>query len=593
MTRMKMQWWTLGAGLAVSLTATAADSDWPLPGLDYANTRYSPLQQVHRANVGQLAPAWEAHTGKIGPFEATPIVVDGVMYLTTPYNDVLALDAASGREVWRYRHQLRQTEVCCGPANRGAAVAHGKVYMATIDNRLIALDQKTGRVAWDIDITNPDTSARELLAPLIGDATFAQATVTGGTGYSANMAPQVFEDKVFVGITGVGYGLHLEVKDHGETALSVVGVSGGQHGLRGLLTAYDAETGKELWRWHSVEDEHWVGEFRETTADGVPLHRDLVRERATAEQWRQSWKIGGGSIWTTPALDPERRLLYVGTGNPAPQMDDLTRPGDNLHTCSLVAIRIDSGQLAWSYQLVPHDRWGYDAASPPILLDVPYRGERRAAVAQASKTGWVYFLDRATGELLYKSEPFVPQSNLFRPPTAAGVRIAPAILGGATWSPLAIDPGAHRFYVEGIHHPAVYYTKPLTPKPGQPWQSYTATELVEDESWGVLAAIDSDSGRIAWQQRQPQPMVGGVLATAGGLLFAGEGNGNFNAYDAGNGRVLWTHKAAAGVNAPPITYSINGRQYIAVAAGGNSIFNYKTGDQILVFALPQNRGNSE
>jgi PQQ-dependent dehydrogenase (methanol/ethanol family) len=400
------------------------------------------------------------------------------------------------------------------------------------------------------------------------------------------MAPQVFDGKVYVGITGTGYGLHLDLKDQGDAALSVVGFSGGEHGLRGFLAAYDAESGKEIWRWHTVQDENWVGSWRATTPDGVPLNRDLDGERARHERWRGAWRLGGGSIWTTPAIDTVSRTLYFGTGNPAPQMDDLTRPGDNLHTSSIIALDADTGRLRWGYQLVPHDRWGYDAASPPLLIEVEHGGRKVPAVAAAGKTGWVYVLDRRTGELLLRSEPFVPQRNLFSPPNEQGVEIAPAILGGAQWSPAAWDPQANTYFIEGVHHPATYFTKPLEPKPGQPWTSYTYMELSKTERGGTLTAIDAATGRIRWQRSAAQPLVGGLLVTAGGVVFAGEGSGAFRAYDARSGQSLWSYMAEAGVNAPPVTYAVNGRQYVAVAAGGNSLFNFKTGDQLLVFALP-------
>jgi glucose dehydrogenase len=573
--------------MLLAAAASAGEGDWPLHGYDYGNARFSPLAQVTRENVATLQPVWKINTGRKGSFQTTPIVVDGVMYITTPFNDVLALNAATGAQIWRYQHTLRTEEFCCGPANRGAGVANGKVYMATIDNRLIALEAATGAVAWDIEITNTDPGVREAVAPLLGEALFKDAKVTGGTGYSANMAPQVFDGKVFVGITGTGYGLHLDLKDKGDAAMSVVGFSGGDNGLRGFLAAYDASTGRELWRWHTVQDAQWVGEWRATTPDGVALNRDLDGEKAAAEKWRDAWRLGGGSIWTTPAIDPETRTLYIGTGNPAPQMDDQTRPGDNLYTSSVVALNADTGELKWAYQLVPHDRWGYDAASPPVLVTVQRDGAAIPAVAAAGKTGWVYVLDRRTGELLYKSEPFVPQRNLFARPTAEGVEITPAILGGGQWSPAAYDSGTDTYFIEGVHHPATYYTKPLTPAPGMPWTSYTYMELSKTERGGTLTAVDVATGRIRWQHQSPDPMLGGLVVTAGGVVFAGEGDGRFSAFDAGSGERLWSHKAEAGVNAPPIVYAVDGRQYIAVAAGGNTLFNFKTGDEFLVFALPE------
>lgn len=576
---------TFLAGLMVP-AVHAGEGDWPLHGHDYGNTRFSPLRQVTRENVGKLQLAWTINTGRKASFQTTPIVVDGVMYITTPYNDVLALNAATGEQVWRYNHVLRTEEFCCGPANRGAGVAGGRLYMATIDNRLLALDTATGAVAWDVEITNTDPGVREAVAPLLGEALFKDATVTGGTGYSANMAPQVFDGKVYVGITGTGYGLHLDLKDKGDAALSVVGFSGGDNGLRGFLAAYDAATGRELWRWHTVQDERWVGEWRARTPDGVALNRDLDVEKAAAAKWRDAWRLGGGSIWTTPAIDTGTRTLYIGTGNPAPQMDDQTRPGDNLYTSSVVALDADTGKLKWGYQLVPHDRWGYDAASPPVLITVQRDGTTIPAVAAAGKTGWVYVLDRRSGELIYRSEPFVPQRNLFARPTAEGVEIAPAILGGGQWSPAAYDSATHTYFIEGVHHPATYYTKPLTPTPGMPWTSYTYMELSKSERGGTLTAIDAANGRIRWQQQTPEPLLGGLAVTAGGLVFAGEGDGRFSAFDADGGARLWSYQAEAGVNAPPVVYEVGGRQYVAVAAGGNSLFNFKTGDGLLVFALP-------
>ncbi len=563
-------------------------SDWVLYGYNYENHRFSPLTQINRSNVAHLTLAWKFETGKLGSFQATPVVVNGVMYVTTPWNDVLALDAVSGNQIWRYRHHLTTRRTCCGPANRGAAVANGKVYTVTIDARFIALDQATGKVIWDVPITDPEAGNREILAPLLGEKQFREATVVGGTGYSANMAPQVYGGKVFVGITGAGYGLHLDTTSEGESALSVVGLSGGGHGLRGFLVAYDENTGKELWRWYSVPDASWVGSWKTLTPDGVAMDRDIASEKAAWRKYRDTWRLGGGSIWTTPAIDPETGLLFVGTGNPAPQMDDSTRPGDNLHTVSLVALDVATGKKVWAYQQVPHDRWGYDVASPPVLLEARVDGKLVQAVAQAGKTGWVYVHERSSGRLLFKSKPFVPQRNLFKRPTKQGVEIAPGIFGGASWSPMAFDPNNRSLFVAAIHHPTVYYSKTLRPTPERPWQSYTYSKPVSEERWGTITAINSDSGSIRWQRRTRLPMVGGMLATAGNLVFTGEGDGEFLALDAENGNSLWKFQAAYGVNAPPVTYAAGGKQYVAVVAGGNKLFRFKTGDQILVFSLPGN-----
>lgn len=566
--------------------AAWANTEWPMYGRDHANQRFSPLDQINRTNVDRLEAAWRFDTGRIGSFQATPIVVDGLMYVSTPFNDVVALDAGSGELRWRYSHTLRKTKTCCGPANRGVAVGQGRVYMVTVDARFIALDQASGKLVWDHPITDPDAGAREVFPPLSGERALKDAAVVGGTGYSANMAPQVLGDKVFVGVTGAGYGLHLDVDDRGESVLSVVGLSGGDHGLRGFLIAYDASSGEEAWRWYSVADAGWTGQWRATTPDGVALNRDLEKEKSDAERYRETWRLGGGSIWTTPAIDEERGLLFVGTGNPAPQMDDSTRPGDNLHTVSLVALDVATGKLVWSYQQVPHDRWGYDVASPPVLFEAQHAGRRVPAVAQASKTGWVFVHDRRSGELLFRSQPFVPQHNLFKRPTADGVRISPGIFGGASWSPIAFDPRLRAFYVAAVHHPTVYYTRPLKPTEAMPWTSYTFTKPVAERS-GTLSAVASDNGQILWQHETELPLVGGVLATAGGLVFTGTGKGALQAFDADTGNRLWTYSTEFGVNAPPVSYAVNGHQYIAVAAGGNKLFRFPTGDTIMAFRLPQ------
>jgi len=566
--------------------AEQPSGDWPFYGHDHTNRRFSPLNQINAANVGRLQLAWRVATGKPGSFQATPIVTGGVMYITTPFNHVLALDPATGQQRWRYEHRLPETKPCCGPANRGAAVAYGNVYTVTLDAQLIALDQSTGTLRWSRPLTDSAADVGEAKKALVDERIFAQASVSGATGYSANMAPQVWADTVFAGITGAGYGLHLDVESESGSVLSVVGLSGGGHGARGFLAAFDAHTGAEKWRWYTVPGPSWTGEWRTQTADGVPLNRDISQEKKRAAEYAETWRMGGGSIWTTPAVDRELGLIYVGTGNPAPQMDDSTRPGDNLHTVSLVAIDAATGKTVWAYQQVPHDRWGYDVASPPVLFEARHAGMPVPAVAQASKTGWVYVHDRRNGRLLLKTEPFVPQRNLFTPPRAEGVTISPGIFGGASWSPMALDPRQRTAYVAGIHHPVEYVVKSLVTRPGRPWHSFTYTRPLDQRS-GTITALDLDTGRIRWQRRTELPMVGGLLATAGGVIFAGEGDGRFAALDAQTGESLWSYQSDYGVNAPPITYAVGGRQYVSVAAGGNSLFRFKTGDHILTFALPR------
>jgi PQQ-dependent dehydrogenase (methanol/ethanol family) len=399
------------------------------------------------------------------------------------------------------------------------------------------------------------------------------------------MAPIVYKGKVVIGITGVGFGLHLDSDRPGAPVGAVVGIAG-QSQRAGFYAAFDAADGRKLWQFDSTI-EGWEGQFRTTTPDGEKLERDIAREKASLAQHKDAWKRGGGSAWTTPAVDPQLGMIYLGIGNPSPQMDDLTRPGDNLYTVSLVALDIETGKLKWHYQEVPHDMWGYDVASPPVLFEAEVQGRRVAAVGQAGKTGWFYVLDRKTGQFLYKSEPFVPQNNMFRRPTAEGVEIYPGAAGGASWSPVSYDARTGLVYVAAMHMPMRYTVREIPASADKPAVRYTALEPVKGEQWGTLSAIDTrNKGKIHWQLRSTQPLVGGVLATAGNLLFVGEGNGNFNAFDSRSGALLWQYNCGAGVNAPPIAFRLNGKQYVAVAAGGSQLFGYKQGDTVLVFGLP-------
>jgi glucose dehydrogenase len=565
------------SGHSVGLRAQVA-GDWALHGHDLGGQRYATLTEIDTATVRRLVPKWTFHSGVPATFQATPIVVDGVMYVSLPFSGVAAVDAASGRERWRYVNQARAEKLCCGPANRGVAVSGGRVYIGTVDGRLVALDAASGAVAWDVTVADyrGTTEATSQLKP---DDPLSRVGATGSTGVGISAAPLVYDGKVFVGIAGVGYGLHP------DQGLAVVGVSG-QYGRPGLMAAFDAATGRRIWQF-DVTRAGWEGRFRETTPDGVPLNRDLRAERTAKQRHAGAWRYGGGSIYATPAVDPARHLLIFGTGNPSPQMADVSRPGDNLYTSSLVALDLRTGKLVWHYQEVPHDRWGYDVASPPVLLDLSLRGQRVAAVAQAGKTGWVYVLDRRTGDLLFKSEPFVPQRNLFTPPQPGeGVVIAPGIAGGANWSPSAYDPVRQLFFVGALHLPTRYIAHEARRPDGTALQ-YASTQNTE-EAWGTLTALDlAAGGRIRWQVKTDEPLVGGVLATAGGLVFSGVGKGRFGAFDAASGRELWSYHCDAGVNAPPVTYMAGGRQYVAVAAGGNALFGFTQGDAVVAFGLPE------
>lgn len=568
------------------LLAAARDSaNWLSYGRDYSNQRHSPLTQINRDTVRRLVPRWIYQTGVPASFQATPLIVDGVMYLSMPFNHVAAIDAASGREIWRYEHVRKSAKMCCGPASRGVAVAYGKVFVGTVDARLIALDAATGKPVWDVPLANDD-GPTEAIDQLASDDRLRKQAATGSTGIGVNMAPLVADGKVIVGITGVGYGLHLEGESPDAPVGAVVGFAG-NYGRPGFYAAFDAKTGKRVWQFDTIAVSGWEGAFRAATPDGVPLHRNIAQEIADLAKYPEASRHGGGSAWTTPAYDPALRLLYVGTGNPSPQLDDSSRPGDNLYTVSLAALDIDSGKLQWHFQQVPHDVWGYDVASPPVLFDMPTADGVVPAVGEASKLGWFYAHDRRNGALLFKSEPFVPQENLFSPPSAEGTRVTPGAVGGANWSPVAFDPESGIAYVPASHIPMRYTVRELAAGTTGTQRRYTELKPIDEPNWGTLTAISTrNGGRIVWQRKTEKPLVGGALATAGGLVFHGEGNGYLDAIDAATGELLWQFQCGAGVNAPPVTYEVDGIQYVAVAAGGNSLFGYKRGGAVIVFSLP-------
>lgn len=559
-------------------------TEWLTYGRDYGQQRFSPLDQVNPANVKRLVPKWIYQTGFAATFQTSPLIADGVMYLTTPYAHVVAVDAKTGHEKWRYAHKRASEKTCCGPANRGASIGYGKIFVATVDARLIALDQATGEPVWDVTLASHGEDPTENKALMAETDPLQGRKVTGSTGVGAAFAPLVYEGKVIIGITGVGYGLHLDSPRPGAPLGAVVGVSG-SYGRSGYIAAFDAETGKQVWKFETTR-EGWEGSYRTHTPDGVPMFRDIETEKANQAKYHDAWKYGGGSIWHTPAVDTATGIIYFGTGNPSPQAADGTRPGDNLYTVSLVALDSATGKLVWHYQQVPHDMWGYDVASPPTLFDVEIDGKKIPAVGEASKMGWYYVHDRRNGDLLFKSEAFVPQENLFKRPTPEGVRITPGPAGGTNWSPASYDPNKQTVFVAGSHIPMIYRTSELPAFGDKPAVPYFTIVPSQEENWGTLTALDlANKGRIAWQTRLDQPLIGGVLATSGGLVFTGEGGGDFSAFDAQTGAKLWSFNCGAGVNAPPMSYELDGKQYIAVAAGGSQIWGFRQGSAVIVFGL--------
>ncbi|MBD3679033.1 MAG: PQQ-binding-like beta-propeller repeat protein [Rhodobacteraceae bacterium] len=505
---------------------------------NYAQTRYYPASQINTSNVGKLRPAWIFQTEVVDTMETSPIVVNGVMYVTTAFNHVYALNARTGEQIWHHKHSMGPvTTYCCGPNNRGVAVAGGKVFMGTLDAKLVALDAKTGKQLWETQIAEPEL------------------------GYSETMAPSVVEDMV------------------------LIGTNGGEYGIRGFVKAFDTETGELKWTFHTTP-ENSVGVWETHDATGRDMLRDIEAEKAALAELGDPYETLGGGVWQNPAVDLETRRVYFVVGNPSPDLDGSLRPGDNLYTDSLVAVDLDTGEYVCHFQYIAHDVWDLDAVSPPIITMVKdENGNDVKGILHGGKTGHVYVHDADDCSLIRFSEAMVPQENMWVLPTADGARMLPGANGGVEWSPMAIDPNLRLSYVINLHQPMTYHVE-STPYPeGKLWLGGAFKVIPEEEQWGNVSAVDYDTGQIRWKVRTEQPMIGGILATAGGLVFTGEGNGLFKAYNSENGSELWRFQAGAGVNAPPSSYTVEGTQYIVVAAGGNAQLNYKRGNNIIAFTL--------
>lgn len=566
--------------------ASAPEREAPLPaanwltyGHGYDNQRHSALKQIDRGNVSRLVPVWIYQTGVDGTFQTSPIVSDGVVYLTTPRNHIVALDGATGALRWKYTHKMATDTLCCGTHNRGVALGDGRLYEITADGRLIAVDRRSGALVWDVPVLDPATGARDAPEQVRNMHLLPEAETARWARFMGNMAPLFYEGLVIVGTTGAGY--TSDFGDGDARTQATIGRPGPRKGMRAFISAYEAASGRLVWRWYSTKDDGWEGGFVSQTAMGDDLHRDLATERANAPRFRDAWKRGGGSISASPALDPALGLLYFGTGNAAPYAD-LYRPGDNLYTASLIALDVRTGQMRWFQQITPHDVWGYDAASPPMLIDVPVDGKTVPGIALATKSGWVYFFNRVTGELIRRSEGFVPQTSLFpRATDAKGVMAVPGEAGGANWQPVAFSQETGWAYVAGAHYPSRFSLEP-----DEKGNLVNVLSFPKDvETHGTISAIDPATGKLAWQERVRTPFSGGVTTTAGGLVFMGESDGYFTARDARSGKLLWRFQTGAGVNAPPVVYAIGGKEYVIVAAGGNKLFNTPPGNAVIAFGL--------
>ncbi|WP_379554548.1 PQQ-dependent dehydrogenase, methanol/ethanol family [Qipengyuania sp. DGS5-3] len=538
-----------GIGSEQLVNAGDDDANWITHGRTYSEQRFSPLNAVNRENVSDLGLTWFADMDTARGQEATPLVIDGKLYLTTAWSKVKAFDAATGEPSWEFDPEVpgeTGVKACCDVVNRGLATWGDRLFLGTLDGRLIALDRDTGSVEWETVTVDQEQSY----------------TVTG--------APRIIDGKV------------------------IIGNGGAEFGVRGYIAAYDADDGRELWRFYTVPG----GDEDESSPEYL---------QAAAETWSgdvlggENDIGGGGTVWDSMAYDPELDLLYFGVGNGSPWNrayrspgEDGTGEGDNLYLSSIVAVRPDTGEYVWHYQTTPGETWDYTATQHIILADMEIDGEQRQVLMQAPKNGFFYVLDRATGEFI-SGEAYTtmnwatgidengrpienPETRIDK--TGAPALVMPGPLGGHNWHPMAYHPGENLVYIPAFEAGMLYV-------PEEDWKPDRARgfnigfdlgagdlppdlgirrEVVKTLK-GSLVAWDPVAQEAKWSVEHPGPWNGGLLATGGGLVFQGTAGSEFNAYDASNGEKLWSFDAQTGVVAPPITYTVNGEQYVAVLAG--------------------------
>ncbi len=512
------------------LRAAQEPQNWLTYSGGYSSLRHSLLRQIDPTNVKNLEQKWVFQVdSSLQNFEATPLVVDGIMYFTQPINDVVALDAKTGRVFWIFRHNLPpDIKPCCGSVNRGVAILGDTLFYGTLDGQLIALDTKSGRPVWTVTVA-PDYA----------------------TGYSLTMAPLIIKDKV------------------------VIGIAGGEYGIAGFIAAFEASSGKQAWRFNTIP------------GPGEPGHDSWAEE---------AWKHGGAPVWLTGSYDPVLNLTYWGVGNPGPDWNPKQREGDNLYSSSVVALDADTGKLRWHYQFTPNDGYDYDSVQIPVLVDMDWSGSPRKVMLWGNRNGNFYVLDRTNGRFLL-GKPFVkvnwmsgftPTGRPVQTQQPAGMPTFPGNQGGTNWYSPSYSPRTGLFYLSiwddygSIYNPqpAEYkagqvfgggFPRPFTPVPAAPavptLRRGPINNWTEAVGHGAVIAIDPHTGDRKWTYNMTDVTDSGIVTTVTDLLFTGGREGYFQALDARNGQVLWKSNLGGQMAAGPVTYSVEGKQYVAIAAG--------------------------
>ena len=504
--------------------ASAMNVDWPRFGNTTDNTRFSPLTQINASNVNKLGIAWTMSEGaNLSVWETDPVVVNGTMYLTTNTDQVLAVNAATGKLLWKFTPAVNFYLAIAGggggvPTNRGVAVVNGKVYLLTFDARLVALQAATGEKLWSVQVANPHE------------------------GYSESSPPTYWNGLLFVG------------SEEGDA------------GLRGFVAAYDANTGKQVWRFYTIP--------------------------APGQGWNPAQGgHGGGDVWMPPTIDTRTGVLYFGTGNPSPDFMNTMRPGCNQWVDATVALDARTGKLLWAHTQVCPDVWDYDSHQPPTLFTVQQNGKTIRAVGQGNKEGYYWIFDARTGKVLAKSPALVPETNPRPFPNPKGVTICPGTSGGIEFSPAAYNPQTHAVYQPALNECQIFQTADPTVVQQHRRGTVDTGGLVSNAPMprtGTMSAIDVNTGKLLWHDRISQPMIGGTLATAGNVVFSGADDGHFYAFDARTGKILWSPYLRIAFGAAPIAYEVNGTEYIAIAAGGADVSASDTaplGGTFVVFKL--------